>query len=211
MGNRLSQVSKSRILSLVYWRQVLWRPLELLACIQEECLVFGQQHKQFHPCFFLDTEFTFFTVYLKLFCRETLFFNLLYVVGYFSGFLPFLADLEGSSVSQVPYLITIKPSKVQMVVFLSTATLGGFISVAHVIKDPHFDLSWIHSPQDTHLCHNSMLPTEPELGHLRKAIVNTTRQSNTWWQVSPRNIYYLWRNTGKTFQKTRHVQCHSLS
>lgn len=128
MVNRVSQVSKSsltnRILSLAYARQVLWRPLELLACIQEKCLVFGQQHKQFHPWFFLDTESTFFTVHLKLFHGETLFLNLLYAVGYFSGFLPFLADSEGSSVSQVPCLITIRLPQAQMAVFLSTATLG---------------------------------------------------------------------------------------
>lgn len=121
MVNRVSQFSKrsfpNRILSVAYVRQVPWRPLELLACIQEKCLVFGQQHKRFHPWFFLDTESTFFTVHLKVFHGKTLFLNLLCAVGYFSRFLLFLADSEGSSVSQVPCRITIRLPKAQMAVF----------------------------------------------------------------------------------------------
>lgn len=80
----------------------------------------------------------------RLFHRETLILKFLCAVGYFYQFLPFLADSEWSSVSLLPYLITIIFVEAQMAVFLSIAISGVLFQQLMGHKELHFDLSSMH-------------------------------------------------------------------
>lgn len=136
MVNMVPQINKSSlwdwILSLAHARPGSVEAIGM-ACLHPQAVFsLWLAAREFHPGFFLDTEPTFFTIYLELFHKEMLFLKLLCALGYFSWFLPFSSRFRGDHKQPgAPSDHHYTPQGTNGSIF-KHSNLGGSISVARV-------------------------------------------------------------------------------